>query len=140
MNAHLDRYLVEQFPKLYAQRGADMKQTGMCWGFQCGDGWFGVIYRLSKKLEPLGVEASCVKEKYGGLSFYLAAGNDEAWDLIDKAEDEAFRTCEFCGAPGRMTVRHNWYTTLCAECLEEHGGERFEPPTLNAYAVGTVDD
>jgi hypothetical protein len=139
MNAHLDRYLVEQFPKLYAQRGVDMKQTNMCWGFQCGDGWFGVIYRLSKKLEPLGVEASCVKEKYGELSFYLASGTAEAWDLIADAEEESRRTCEFCGAPGGMTMRYSWYTTLCYECLEEHGGRRW-PLTLHIYAAGTVDE
>src|SRR3990167_3567611 len=100
MNKDLDAALVHDFPKLYRQRGLSMRETCMCWGFSVGDGWEPLIRRLSEKLEPLGVEASQVKEKYGGLRFYLSGGSAEAEAFIDVAEAEADVTCERCGQPG----------------------------------------
>jgi hypothetical protein len=40
MRDELDKKLVETYPELYANRFGDMKETLMCWGFDCGDGWY----------------------------------------------------------------------------------------------------
>ncbi len=53
MKAELDEALVRDFPLLYADRHGNPKETCMCWGFACGDGWEPLIRRLSEKLEPL---------------------------------------------------------------------------------------
>jgi hypothetical protein len=47
MRDELDKKLVETYPELYANRFGDMKETLMCWGFDCGDGWYSIIDTLS---------------------------------------------------------------------------------------------
>ena len=53
MKKELDEQLCSTFPLLYADRHASMKATCLCWGFDCGDGWFNLIYDLSTKLEKI---------------------------------------------------------------------------------------
>lgn len=50
MNANLTRKLHTDFPVLY--RGIDLspQASAMCWGFECGDGWYSLIYELSERL------------------------------------------------------------------------------------------
>ena len=71
MEKKLEQQLVEKYPTLYQDYGGDMRKTCMHWGFSHGDGWYNLIDELSAKLEPFGVIAAQVKEKFGGLRFYL---------------------------------------------------------------------
>lgn len=119
MNKENTEYLVKTYPHLYGGYGKPMSETAMCWGFDCGDGWFDIIDKLSAKLEAIGgIEASQVKEKCGSLRFYIWSGTDEAYDLIDEAEEESCRTCEECGKPG-YSMGDGWIRTRC----NEHHGE-----------------
>lgn len=43
MSPELDKQLCEKYPLIFAHRHADMTQTAMCWGFDCGDGWYNII-------------------------------------------------------------------------------------------------
>ena len=61
--------------------------------------------------------ASQVKEKLGGLRFYMTCGNDEIFDLINKAEALSYKTCEECGKPGEQRGP-GWIYTLCDYCHE----------------------
>lgn len=89
MKPELDKALCEKYPKMFVNRHADMKTTAMCWGFECGDGWYTIIDTLCEALtnsyttcidfgdgqyEDAGdapqVIVSQVKEKYGALRFY----------------------------------------------------------------------
>ena len=130
MKPEFDKKLVEAFPLLYGDRNASMQSTAMCWGFSCGDGWFDIIWGLSSKLEPLiqkfvddnpttevYPKASQVKEKFGGLRFYMTHTNDEISDLIGKAEALSYKTCENCGKPGKERAG-GWIRTLCDPCSE----------------------
>lgn len=120
MNRENTEYLIENFPNLYQDAVCSPKESLMCFGFECGDGWFELIKELSEKLEPeAGVVAIQVKEKFGGLRFYLRGGApDRVWDLIDEAEEKSEVTCEVCGKPG--TLRGGgWVRTLCDECDKE---------------------
>ena len=47
----LDEKLVRDFPKIFRDRHGNMRETAMCWGFQCGDGWFDLIYELCSLLQ-----------------------------------------------------------------------------------------
>ena len=129
MKEELDKKLVKAFPLLYGDRNAPMQSTAMCWGFP-GDGWFDIIGDLSSKLEPiiqkfidenqdteLYPKAAQVKEKYGGLRFYMTSGSDEIYDLTDKAEALSLKTCEVCGKPGEQRGG-GWIHTLCDDCHE----------------------
>lgn len=64
--------------------------------------------------------ASQVKEKFGGLRFYLTCGTDEMYEAIRKAEEEADRTCERCGMPGESRGG-GWIKTLCNRCNDDKG-------------------
>ena len=116
MNKENTEALIKRFPNLYQGCGLSPKESNMCFGFECGDGWFDLIEELSTKLEPMGVIATQVKEKYGGLRFYVASATDEAWDLIDEAEEKSEAICETCGDPGRLRTNQGWDKTLCDAC------------------------
>jgi hypothetical protein len=92
----------------------------MPFGFECGDGWFQLIYDLSEKLTKLnqGIEAAQVKEKFGGLRFYINSGNDNAYDLINEAEMKSYSVCERCGELG-ISRWLNWQYTLCNKCYND---------------------
>ena len=136
MKEELDKKLVKAFPLLYGDRNAPMQSTAMCWGFACSDGWFDIIWDLSSKLEPLiqkfiddnqdtelYPKASQVKEKYGGLRFYMSCGTDEIFGLISEAETLSYKTCEECGKPGEERGG-SWIYTHCDYCHENWDGIR----------------
>ena len=129
MREELDKKLVKAFPLLYGDRNAPMQSTSMCCGFP-GDGWFDIIWDLSSKLEPLiqkfidesqdtelYPKASQVKEKFGGLRFYMTCGTDEIYGLIEEAEALSLKTCEVCGKPGEVRSG-GWIHTHCDYCHE----------------------
>lgn len=64
--------------------------------------------------------ASQVKEKFGGLRFYVNGATDKHWNFISVAENMSYRTCEMCGAPGK-TYTNGWHTTLCDIHAEMQG-------------------
>lgn len=126
LNLKLDAYLCSKFPHLFAARGDAMTVTCMCWGFECGDGWYKIIRDAAKKLEPL-IEkwleenpgdpqgfprAAQIKEKFGTMRFYLSGGTDEMYAITDAAERESAKICEQCGKPGKLRGCY-WMYTAC---------------------------
>ena len=64
--------------------------------------------------------ASQVKEKFGGLRFYVQGATEKHWAYITFAESMSHRTCEECGAPGE-TYTDGWHATLCETHAKEMG-------------------
>ena len=63
-----------------------------------------------------------IKEKFGGLRFYIGCGTQEMFDLIEDAEDKSITICEECGRPG--TLRNGgWLVTRCDDCNNKLQGE-----------------
>jgi len=124
VNAKNTAYLIGRYPILYQGHEWPLTQNLMAFGFECGDGWFKIIDQLSADITLLDEKngtttiAVQVKEKYGGLRFYVQAGSDAIFDLIDKAEDESSRTCEMCGEPGELRGV-GWVSTMCDKCWAE---------------------
>lgn len=130
MRRELDEALVRDFPLLYRDRYGDMMRTAMCWGFDCGDGWEPLVRRLSERLEGVirmdggDARALQVKEKFGGLRFYIGMGfrSEEnalrVEEAIQEAEEESLRTCEECGREGKVRGG-GWLTCLCEGCWGE---------------------
>lgn len=46
MREELDAELVKKFPRMFRNRYGDMRETAMCWGFECGDGWYQILLSL----------------------------------------------------------------------------------------------
>ena len=51
MRQELDKLLCERYPKMMVNRNKDMKETCMCWGFECGDGWFNILNQLMSQIQ-----------------------------------------------------------------------------------------
>lgn len=87
--------------------------------FSVSDGWLGIIKRLIEDLIELGwdKEICQVKEKFGGLRFYINTGSEEIWQRIQLAESASYITCEKCGELGQVRG-DGWITTLCEEHSE----------------------
>ena len=125
MNIELQKKLFTEFPVLYGQKDLGLRETCMCWGIECGDGWFNILYDLSKKLAEIdpGLEAVQVKEKFGGLRFYtgpvLSCVKDDVYKAIDEAEELSYKTCEICGCTENVTQTEGWIISLCPECMKK---------------------
>lgn len=84
-----------------------------------GEGWVDILDRLATDLIAMGWNRDLhqVKEKFGGLRFYVGESTDEMEQRITKAEEECEKTCENCGQPGTQNER-GWIKTLCDTCRE----------------------
>jgi hypothetical protein len=92
-------------------------------------GWFPLIEKLVEDLIALGWdrEVAQIKEKFGGLRFYIGSGTQAIFERISKAEEESYTICETCGEPGKLRGG-GWLKTLC----DGHGAGKpvveTEPP------------
>ena len=57
MDSHKTNELYEKFPHLYRERTAPLESSRMGWGFQCENGWYKIIYEMSKKIEKLSTDS-----------------------------------------------------------------------------------
>ena len=99
------------------------QQSCMSWGIECGDGWYDLIYSLCGQLlaqDPYEeFKASQVKEKFGGLRFYVDCSTPEINRLIDVAEELSYKVCETCGSNEKVSISGlNWVKTLCKKCSD----------------------
>ena len=103
----------------YGFRGRPGTIEDVCGGADAG--WANIIERLVLDLFALGWngEVVQVKEKFGGLRFYINNGSDAIYDRIEAAENESLKVCEVCGASGVLRGG-GWLKTLC----DEHAGDR----------------
>jgi hypothetical protein len=119
MNKSHTKKLVKDFPALfYFYNHRTDPLMPMAFGFGCSDGWFDLIYKLCEditKLDP-DVQAVQVKEKFGGLRFYIGGTVSEGvYPRIMEAENESYKVCEVCGKPGKPN-KEGWIQTLCMKC------------------------
>lgn len=107
MQGDLQKKLYKDFPELFEDKDKSMRETAMCWGIECGDGWFWVLYLactlitfwcfLSRRELP---RFSQVKEKYGTLRIHIWGGDEVIYWIIDQADNLSSLVCEECGWPG----------------------------------------
>ena len=137
MTRELDEKLCAKYPKIFVNRHGDMQTTCMCWGFECGDGWYWLIDRLCSNLQfntdnnnsgsnegryPQ-VVASQVKEKFGGLRFYVEGASEPQHAVISFAESLSYHICEKCGTTKNVGhTQQGWISTLCEECKGDAPG------------------
>lgn len=51
MSPELDAKLCEKYPLIFARRRNDPSETLMCWGLECGDGWYDLIDALCGNIQ-----------------------------------------------------------------------------------------
>jgi hypothetical protein len=51
MKQELDELLCKKYPEMMVNRNKPMQETCMCWGFDCGDGWFNILNQLMGNIQ-----------------------------------------------------------------------------------------
>jgi hypothetical protein len=122
-----------------------MMETLMCWGFECGDGWFNILNQLCQNIQHYidwknkdsevvtQVTVDQVKEKFGTLRFYYTGGDDYIRGLVSMAESMSGVTCESCGNPSEVQMNNGWMRSICTPCEEKRELEyqKYKENTLN---------
>ena len=84
-----------------------------------GKGWHSLLDEIFAAL-PEEATVIQVKEKFGGLRFYVSVNeSEEALEVIRIAEAKSYRICEVCGKPGECKASNHWLQTLCPTHREE---------------------
>ena len=114
MKPELEQQLIAKYPRLFGDANKSPMESLMCFGCECGDGWFDIIDNLCGYITYLqenvcyylglrkdiqdgkfNVELCCpkvifmqIKEKYGTLRVYWKFGEIENYDeLISRLEN-----------------------------------------------------
>jgi hypothetical protein len=126
MKIELQNKLIEKYPKIFKDMNKSPQESLMCFGFECGDGWYWLIDKLCEFFVKIyrqtgaNVIAVQVKEKYGELRFYfyIAEASEETamriYNMVRFFETLSIQTCEVCGEMG-VLYTSGWYKTLCAK-------------------------
>jgi len=105
---------------------------------ECDDGWSKLTDPLIDLCKLYGVRVMQIKEKFGGLRFYIYGERaQEIQDVVDAVEAASYHTCEMCGENGiggwdkegkplyKATVtKTGWMKTLCEPCRAKREAER----------------
>lgn len=93
--------------------------------FGVGDGWYKLLKSLIIKIRENDkkhnhiTKVTQIKEKWGGLRFYVNGTSNENWDLIDFAESKSYTICEGCGSQANIgTWNNGWILTMCKKDAE----------------------
>ena len=134
MDSHKTNELYEKFPHLYRERTAPLESSKMAWGFQCENGWYKIIYEMSKKIDKISKEgefAPAIAEvsRHEDGTLYVAVSNitPPVADIVTSATEQSRLTCEFCAyTPAFLRTTNGPYSghIACGRCLR-----KATPPT-----------
>lgn len=120
----------DNFVKELQEKYPEMYENVYC-GISIDAGWYDIVRALSGNIyhhykwkiknnpDLEFPKVAQIKEKFGGLRFYVDGGDEATHGMIRMAEAWADRTCEVCGAPGHSR-EGGWIKTLC----DTHDAER----------------
>jgi len=95
------------------------------WMFEVPPGWHQLVQKLVQDIIATNPSDELVilqiKEKFGGLRFYVGVASDEVFNLIDIAEQESYKICQDCGTRKEVTTCGSaWFRTVCSTCKEKY--------------------
>ena len=122
-----EKRIVEKFPKLFIEYHRKEEPIGH-WGFECADGWYNLIYIICryiedyleshKDIEPVSVVQ--IKNKFGGLRFYIEGGDNHLREIVWNLSSLAPYICENCGnVEDIRQTKHGYIQNLCKNCFNE---------------------
>jgi RNA polymerase-binding transcription factor DksA len=119
MNQTWEVEITNKYPKTFARLSY----------FECSGGWKDLIAEIAEVSEKYNntqvnsdyhITAAQVKEKFGGLRFYIDSGEEcphevylEISNLIAEVENRSYKTCEVCGEEAQKRRERSWVKTLC---------------------------
>ena len=144
MKQELDKLLCEKYPKMMVNRNKNMQETCMCWGFECGDGWFNILDQLMGNIQ----HHIDWKEKqrkwaieYNEMAAQAKAGNFDLFEEANKSlTDEEYknkRLAEIVAGDFRQVPESIPQVTL-DQVKEKFGTLRFYYSGGDDYISGMV--
>ena len=96
-------------------------------GIECDKGWESIYRPIMDWIEKYNEEnpgdvitITQIKEKFGGLKFYVDKYTEELSEMIHNAEAESYCVCETCGTRENVGITvGGWYRTICPDCLQK---------------------
>jgi hypothetical protein len=132
MDSHKTNELYEKFPHLYRERTAPLESSKMGWGFQCEDGWYKIIYEMSKKIDKISTEGEFApaitevsRNKDGTLYVEVRNLTPPVADIITTATEQSRLTCEFCAyTPAFLRTSKGSHKghIACGRCVKTNTG------------------
>lgn len=120
MDKKLENKLFEKYPKLFRQKDLSVQETCMCWGVECGSGWFWLIDNLCNCIQSYidannkpQVEIVQLKQKFGSMRCYVEGADELIHGMIWLAEHASYGICEECGSTVDIIHTTGWIRTLC---------------------------
>lgn len=97
--------------------------------FEINKGWNELVEEITSKIEVINnkyspssyIRAVQVKQKFGGLRYYISIEDVEeqdvkyVYDIIAEAEKRSFTICEYCGSTAKISKHRTYVETLCDE-------------------------
>ena len=113
-NEELTEYLISIDGLINGYNGNKITDSNF---FEVSPGWNLLIKNLIQDLIKLGwnKEVCQVKEKFGGLRFYINAATSEVHKRISQAEIESLTICEITSKIGELRTDIPWFRTLSDE-------------------------
>jgi hypothetical protein len=95
MKRELDEYLCKVYPKMMVNRNKGMMETCMCWGFECGDGWYNILNQLMGNIQHH-IDWNEKQRKwaidYNEMAAQAKAGNFDLFEEANKSlTDEEYK-------------------------------------------------
>ena len=144
MRQELDKLLCEKYPKMMVNRNKDMKETCMCWGFECGDGWFNILNQLMSQIQhhiDWKEKQRAGAIKYNEMAAQAKAGNFDLFEETMKAlpndEYKEKRLAEIVAGDFRQVPESIPQVTL-DQVKEKFGTLRFYYSGGDDYISGMV--
>jgi len=124
----LDELLCKKYPKIFRDRFAPMTETCMCWGFECGNGWYQILDSLCGNIQSH-IDWSQKNHdwdvKYNTMVSKAMAGDitdlEEYYKGYLNAEERMEETLE----QGLKEVRPVIPQVVASQVKEKFGGLRF---------------
>ena len=124
MNRKNQQELINKYPNLFINVDKSPTESLMCFGLECGEGWFNLIdetcSEIQKTLNGRKLKFTQIKEKYGGLRIYTNYYIEDIDNILDEAEDKSFEICEECGSKENVKITETgWIYTRCETCMKK---------------------
>lgn len=147
MDSKLDKALCEKYPKIFCNRHSSPQETLMCFGFECGDGWYTILNNLCRAIQRR-VDSSrrsrCAALKYNRALKRAISLNDASplvkyfcgdkpvsdWDI--KSAKEQLRKETY------RVVNDACPQVVAVQVKEKFGGLRFYYQGGDDYVYGLV--
>lgn len=126
--------LIQKYPKIFKQYEGN---PGMVNWYGVPQGWLSIIDKLCGAIQsyvdnttryingnptnPPQPTLTQMKEKFGGLRFYMEDSDDYVEGMIRMAEYMCDNTCQDCGTEENLGVTSGWISVLCRNCVIGNG-------------------